>query len=46
MSDSWLDLSKAFIVLNLAVVIFVRLLRVIFDAIIQLLAEVLWPTFL
>lgn len=46
MSDSRFDLCEAFVVLDLAVVVFVRLLRVIFDAIIQLLTKVLWSTFL
>lgn len=46
MSDSRFDLCEAFVVLDLAVVVFIRLLRVIFDAIIQLLTKVLWSTFL
>ena len=46
MSDSRLDLSKALVVLDLTVVVFIRLLGVIFNAIIQLLTKVLWSTFL
>lgn len=46
MSDSWLNLGEALIVLDLAVIVFVGLLGVILDAIIELLTEVLWSTLL
>jgi hypothetical protein len=34
MSDSWLDLGEALVILDLAVVVFIRLLGIIFNAII------------
>ena len=45
MSDSWLKLHKELILSNLAEVIFVGLLGIILNAIIELLAEVLGSAF-
>ena len=46
MSDSRLDLGEAFVILDLAVIVFVGFLGVILDTIIELLTKVLWSTLL
>lgn len=45
MSDLWLQLQKEFGLLNLLVVIVVGLLRIVFDGVVELLGEILIPSF-